>query len=108
MRVSNPGPIVFLVGLFCAGCAHYQDNPPLSELAPQAGYRYNVVREEARPDNPFVLFSGPYSQDNKPSSLRWCPGRAADRRCPVFERGFTLNKFVYDSRSAAAGRSVDL
>ena len=36
------------------------------------------------------------------------PGRAADRRCPGFERGFTLNKFVHDSSSAAAGRLVDL
>ena len=56
----------------------------------------------------FSRLSGPYSQDNKPLSLRWCPGRAADRRCPDFERGVTLNKFVYDSCSAAASRAVDL
>ena len=36
------------------------------------------------------------------------PGRAADRRCPGFERGFTLNKFVHDSCSATAGSLVDL
>lgn len=36
------------------------------------------------------------------------PGRAADRRCPRFERGFTLNKLIHDSSSAATGRLVDL
>jgi len=60
MRVRVVGLIGCLLGLFSAGCAHYPDNPPLSELSPQAGYRYSVVREEAKPENPFVLlaFSG--------------------------------------------------
>jgi len=35
MRVRNLGGIVFLLGFCCAGCAHYPDNPPLSELSPQ-------------------------------------------------------------------------
>ena len=33
---------------------------------------------------------------------------AAGRRCPGFERGFTLNEFVNDSCSATGRRSIDL
>jgi NTE family protein len=60
MRVRAWGPMVFLAALCCTGCAHYPGNPPLTEISAQAGYRYSVVREEAKPDNPFVLlaFSG--------------------------------------------------
>jgi NTE family protein len=57
MRLRVAGTVIFLMGLFGAGCAHYPDNPPLSGFSPQAGYRYSVVREEAQPDHPFVLLS---------------------------------------------------
>ncbi len=44
----------------CIGCAHYPDNPRLSNLSPNAGYRYSVVRPKPISDKPFVLlaFSG--------------------------------------------------
>jgi NTE family protein len=43
-----------------SGCAHYPDNPPVSSITPDAGYRYKVVREMPTPGKPFVLlaFSG--------------------------------------------------
>lgn len=43
--------------LLSCGCAHYRENPPLSAVSAQAGYRYLTVREEPNRDRPFVLLS---------------------------------------------------
>jgi NTE family protein len=49
-----------VVALIFAGCAHYRDNPRLSSIDPQAGYRYSVVRQQPAGGRPFVIlaFSG--------------------------------------------------
>ncbi len=54
------GVIFAALLLIAAGCAHYPVNPPLTSVAPQPGYRYDVVREAPDPERPFVLlaFSG--------------------------------------------------
>ncbi len=62
MRGLNRGLklIYTLAVLICSGCAHYPDNPPLSAMEPQSGYRYGVVRRQPAGDRPFVIlaFSG--------------------------------------------------
>jgi NTE family protein len=52
--------VYLLVALFCGGCAHYNDNPRLSSIDPQAGYRYSIVRQQPAVGRPFVIlaFSG--------------------------------------------------
>ncbi|MEJ2200125.1 MAG: patatin-like phospholipase family protein [Desulfuromonadaceae bacterium] len=59
-RLSQRIFALVVLPLLCAGCAHYPDNPRLSAIAPQAGYRYSVVRLEPTPERPFVIlgFSG--------------------------------------------------
>jgi predicted acylesterase/phospholipase RssA len=59
--VSRLAALVSAATFFVAsGCAHYPDNPPISAISIDAGYRYKVVRETPTPGKPFVLlaFSG--------------------------------------------------
>jgi NTE family protein len=46
--------------LACGGCAHYPENPELSQIDMTSGYRYSVVRQKPTKDKPFVIlaFSG--------------------------------------------------
>lgn len=62
MRIAIGGLFLLCAGvtLVCGGCAHYPDNPRLSTISPETGYRYSVVRPQPTGDKPFVLlaFSG--------------------------------------------------
>ncbi len=51
---------ILIIAALGAGCAHYPENPPLTDLSPNKGYRYQNIRFEPTSDKPFVIlaFSG--------------------------------------------------
>ena len=49
--------ITLLAAFYAGGCAHYPENPPLTAINRNAGYRYSVVREAPAADRPFLLLS---------------------------------------------------
>ena len=50
--------MIILLTAFCAaGCFHYPENPPLTAINTNEGYRYSVVRDDPDGDKPFVLLS---------------------------------------------------
>ena len=51
---------ILLIAITCTACAHYPENPPLTDLSIDKGYRYENVRPEPASDKPFVIlaFSG--------------------------------------------------
>ena len=84
---------ILLIALVGTGCAHYPENPPLSDLSQDKGYRYKNIRSEPASEKPFVIlaFSG------------------GGTRAAAFSFGLMeeLNEVKYTAKSGEARRLLD-